>query len=92
MILLKKLGYTFTTLPHLSANREIQKSFKKSKKRGEYCIIYSYNFKKKFLKNILQNRRIKCINVQTIDFIKEFHIRFYTFMTLIRSYGNSKKV
>ena len=54
--------------------------------------MYSYNFKKKFLKNILQNRRIKCINVQTIDFIKEFHIRFYTFMTLIRSYGTSKKV
>jgi len=53
--------------------------------------IYSYNFKKKFLKNILQNRRIKCINVQTIDFIKEFHIRFYTFMTLIKLDTNSKK-
>ena len=39
MILLKKLGYTFTTLPHLSANREIQKSFKKSKKRGGNSIM-----------------------------------------------------
>ena len=39
MILLKKLGYTFTTLPHLSDRMELQKSFKKSKKRGENSIM-----------------------------------------------------
>jgi hypothetical protein len=53
--------------------------------------IYSYNFKKKFLKNIFVKWCKSVISVKVIDFIEEYRLHFYYVITLIRSYGTSKK-
>jgi len=53
--------------------------------------IYSYNFKKSFLKNIFQNRCKSVISVKVIENIEEYRLHFYYVITLIKLDRVSKK-